>query len=114
MDDLLNKKCVPCEGGVKPLTHDEIQSNLKKTPGWEHHKDNDVDTISITVQLEDFEQLRMELAKICYVASMENHHPDVLFGYNEIVISFHTHAIGGLSDNDFICAAKINNLLNID
>ena len=112
MDDLLNKKCVPCEGGVKPLTHDEIQSNLKKTSGWKHVKADGTDTISITRELKDFEELREELAKICDVASEENHHPDVQFGYNVITISFHTHAIGGLSDNDFICAAKINNLLN--
>lgn len=106
--DLLNKKCVPCEGGTKPITKEESQKYLAEVPGWAVIEDGK--KISKEFIFPDFLQAIKFIDKIAEVAEQEGHHPDLHIFYNKVQIELWTHAIGGLSENDFILAAKINNI----
>lgn len=108
MSDLVEKKCVPCEGGAKPLSMKEAQDFLQEIDGWnldeKHHK------IFKKFTFKNFYQTMNFVNAIAYLANKENHHPDIELSYNFCVVNFMTHAIAGLSQNDFICAAKIDKL----
>ncbi len=104
--DLKNKKCVPCEGGVKPLTPDEYGAFLRtELSGW-----NAVDEKSIEkkYKLKNFKEALAFVNKVGALAEEEGHHPDIrLYSWNKVKLTLSTHAIGGLSENDFIMATKI-------
>lgn len=105
--NLTAKKCVPCEGGVPTLTEKEVQSLLKQTPGWEV-VDNGK-KIRRSWKLKNFVQCLDFFQKVGKIAEDEGHHPDLhLTGYRMAAVEVTTHAIGGLSENDFILAAKID------
>ncbi len=106
--DLLNKKCVPCEGGTKPMTKEESQKYLAEVLGWGVIEDGK--KISKEFVFPDFVQAIRFIDKIAEIAEQEGHHPDLHIFYNKVRIELSTHAIGGLSENDFILAAKINAL----
>jgi 4a-hydroxytetrahydrobiopterin dehydratase len=106
---LADKRCVPCEGGVAPLTADEIAPLLKELPGWEH-ADN---RIFKTYAFLDYYQTMAFVNALAWVSHREDHHPDLDVGYNKCRVEYITHAIGGLSQNDFICAAKADALFDI-
>lgn len=108
-DQLTQKKCLPCEGGVEPLTVDQAKQQLEKLPGWKLTADNKRIRREWTVK--NF-MAGMEFFGLCAeVAEQEAHHPDLhLEGYRNASIEIWTHAIGGLSENDFILAAKIDQL----
>lgn len=111
MDELglSKKKCQPCEGGIAPLVREEAERYIGQTPGWE--LDVDAKSISRSCQTRDFMAAIEYMTKIGYVAEADDHHPDLhLTGYRNLRIVLSTHAIGGLSENDFILAAKINEL----
>lgn len=105
--DLKNKKCVPCEGGVKPLTPDEYGAFLRTTlSGW---ADFDETRIEKEYKFTDFKEALAFVNKVGELAESEGHHPDInLHGWNKVKITLTTHAIGGLSENDFIMASKID------
>ncbi len=106
---LTDKKCVACEGGIPPLTEAEIAVFKPEVPQWEVA----VDTKSISRQFtfKDFKQALEFVNKVGAIAEEEGHHPDIkLFEYKYVLVSLWTHAIGGLSENDFILAAKIDTL----
>lgn len=105
--DLKNKKCVPCEGGVKPLTPDEYGSYLRTAlTGW---SDVDEKQIEKEYKFKDFQQALDFVNKVGKIAESEGHHPDInLHGWNKVKLTLSTHAIGGLSENDFIMASKID------
>jgi len=109
MTELARKRCVPCEGGVPPLTSEQAQTLLKQLePRWVL-----IDNGKKLVAHYDFKNYFRTLAfvnAVAYVAIQEDHHPNVEFGYNAATITYWTHAIGGLSENDFICAARIDAL----
>jgi 4a-hydroxytetrahydrobiopterin dehydratase len=108
MVDLKEKKCVPCEGGVPPLGEKDIRELLEQLPpDW---KVTDNKKISKTFQFEDFKRGMAFAQEIARVAELENHHPDICISYKEVNVELSTHAINGLSENDFILAAKIENL----
>ena len=109
MNDLTEKRCVPCEGGAQPLSREAATTLLEKTPGWSLCADGRA--IERRMKLKNFDRTMALVNAIAYIAHSENHHPDMNVGYNTLVVSYTTHAIGGLSENDFICAAKINALL---
>ena len=88
--DLYDRKCKPCEGGIPPLKQEEAENLLQ--------------------QLEQRWQLAFVNA-VAWISHQEDHHPDMLVGYNRCHVEYTTHAIGGLSENDFICAAKVDMLL---
>ena len=104
--DLLNKKCVPCEGGVFPLTREEAEKYLAEVSGWT--LDEKTLKISKEYKFKDFIGAINFVDKISEIAEGEGHHPDIHIFYNKVLLELSTHAIGGLSENDFILAAKID------
>jgi 4a-hydroxytetrahydrobiopterin dehydratase len=108
--DLSNKHCLPCEGGVSPLSRDEAGKLLGQLGDWELAED--AKEIRKTFRFKDFHQTMAFVNAVAWIAHQEDHHPDLEVGYSRCLIRYSTHAIGGLSENDFICAAKIDALLN--
>jgi 4a-hydroxytetrahydrobiopterin dehydratase len=106
MQNLLKKKCVPCEGGVKALSKIEVEKYLKEIPGWQ--LDKSVKKIYKEFKFKDFIGAINFVNNIAELAENENHHPDIHVNYNKVLIELWTHAINGLSENDFIVAAKID------
>lgn len=107
--NLLNKHCVPCEGGTPPLHNDKEDELIKQTPDWILLRDG---THKITKQFkfDDFKNAMEFVNKVAELAESEGHHPDIKIVYNKVQLDLFTHAVGGLSENDFIMAAKINKL----
>ena len=108
MTDLTNKRCIPCEGGVPSLTPEEVLTYLSRYTHWQ--KDAASQTISREYKFKNFYQTMAFVNAVAWIANQENHHPDLEVGYNRCLVKYTTHAIGGLSENDFICAAKVDAL----
>ena len=108
MSNLKEKTCKPCEGGVEPLKKDEVDKLLKKIEGWSVNED--YTEISRTVGLKNYYRVIAFVNAIAWMAHRENHHPDMEVSYSSCVVRYSTHAIGGLSENDFICAAKVDEI----
>jgi 4a-hydroxytetrahydrobiopterin dehydratase len=106
MSSLENKRCKPCEGGAAPLTADEAGAMLKSLSGW---RLNGV-KIERTYQFKNYFETIAFVNATAWISHRENHHPDMLVGYNKCEVTYTTHAINGLSENDFICAAKLDAL----
>ena len=104
MSDLLNKKCVPCEGGVSAFDLSEIHKYQKKVDGWDV-KPNEKNNYFLESQ--NF------VNKVGEISEKEGHHPDISFGWGYAKIIITTHAIDGLSENDFILAAKIDQIFSV-
>ena len=114
MKDLLKKKCVPCEGGVIPFDVSEIHKYQKKVDGWDIAKDsNDVHFLEKNFKFKNFKMSQDFINQVGKIAEEEGHHPDIYFGWGFAKINITTHAIKGLSENDFILAAKIDEILNV-
>jgi len=107
--DLAHKKCKPCEGGVSPLTAQEIRELLNQLSGWEF-KDG---VITKSYEFKNYYQTMAFVNAVAWISHREDHHPDMTAGYNKCKIDYSTHAIGGLSENDFICAAKLDALFSL-
>jgi 4a-hydroxytetrahydrobiopterin dehydratase len=109
MEQLINKKCVPCEGIGKAFTYEEVQVRLDEIPGWVMSLDGK--NIERTFTLKNFEECVHLINKIKDIAEDEMHHPDLhLTGYKNLRVVLYTHALGGVTENDLIVAAKINQL----
>lgn len=115
--DLLQKKCVPCEGSVPPMKEEEARKLLSQVEGWElpresgqRHRFANRLAIKKTFVFKNFKEVMGFLVKVAMLAEQEGHHPDIEAHYKEVTLTFTTHAINGLSDNDFIMAAKVNGL----
>lgn len=109
-DQLVAKKCVPCEGGVEAYSLAEAQDQLERLPGWSLTHDGK--RIRKDWEMGNFVQGLDFLNRVGEIAESDGHHPDLhLEGYKNVWIEIWTHAIGGLSENDFILAAKIDELL---
>lgn len=109
MTGLPEKRCKPCEGSVAPLTAQEIDALLKQIPGWEHADG----VIGKTFAFKDYYQAMAFVNATAWISHREDHHPDITLGYKQCRVEYTTHAIGGLSQNDFICAAKIDALFDL-
>jgi 4a-hydroxytetrahydrobiopterin dehydratase len=109
MNELARKKCKPCEGGVAPLTAEQVRPMLKGLGGWEP----DGKMIAKTYRFKNYFDTMAFVNAAAWVSHREDHHPDMLVGYNQCRVSYLTHAIDGLSENDFICAAKLDALFEI-
>ncbi len=108
MSDLLHKRCVPCEGGVDPLTPVETARYLDLVEGWE---DLDHRKIRKGYRFKDFAEALRFVDAVGALAESEGHHPDLfLYAWNQVEITLFTHAIQGLHLNDFVLAAKIDAL----
>ncbi len=109
-EDLTQKRCAPCEGGTQPLDNEAATVLLEQVPGWELAGDNK--SIRRRFEFKGFYKTMAFINAMAWIANQEGHHPDFSAGYNFCDITFTTHAIDGLSENDFICAAKVNDLLD--
>lgn len=107
--DLTERHCVPCEGGVDAMGEAEARKLLADLPGWE--LSDDATMIERKFEFRGFYRTMAFINAMAWIVNNENHHPDFAAGYNYCRVGFTTHAIGGLSENDFICAAKISALL---
>ena len=111
MSDLVNKKCVPCEGNIPPFNAEEIHKYLKKVDGWEVNQDASSNYFLIKeFKFENFLKSQNFVNKVGEIAEKEGHHPDIWFGWGYAKIKIFTHAINGLAESDFILAAKIDKI----
>ena len=109
MSELVERSCRPCEGGVAPLTAAVAKKLMRKlAPGW--RLTARAHAIQREFKFKDFYRTMSFVNALAHVANIEDHHPDLQVGYNYCRALFTTHAIGGLSENDFICAAKIDRI----
>ena len=104
---LADKKCVPCEGGTPPIGEAEAQKLIAEAPGWVLKEGH----VWREFKFRNFRDAMAFVNKVAGVAEEEGHHPDMQIRYNRVSLELWTHAINGLSENDFILAAKINKLL---
>lgn len=107
--DLTSKKCVPCEGGMPPLNHADVEKYMTQVREWRLEDDK---KIMRDFAFKDFKKAMEFINMVADIAEEEGHHPDILlYSWNKVRITLWTHAIDGLSENDFILAAKINELI---
>lgn len=107
--DLTQRNCVPCEGGTPPLPDEKEEELIKQVQDWilvhdETHK------ITRQFRFKNFKEALLFVNKVGELAEQEGHHPDIKIVYNKVQLDLFTHAVGGLSENDFIMAAKINQI----
>ena len=107
-DDLSNKTCTPCRGGIPPLTKAEAETYLQQAPGWDLV--DDARRLERTFSFRNFKQALDFVVEVGNLAEREGHHPDISFGWGRATVSWRTKKIGGLHENDFIMAAKTNRL----
>src|SRR5438874_866676 len=107
--ELTKKHCAPCEGGIPALKPDEVRERLTAVPGWKLTADGQ--RIRREWRVQDFPTALDFFNRVGQIAEQEDHHPDLhLTGYRQVAIEIATHAVGGLTENDFILAAKIDTL----
>ena len=111
MTDLANKKCIPCEGGIPNFDITEIHKYLKMVDGWKVESDeNKIYFLLKEFEFKNFIESQEFINKVGAIAESEGHHPDIAFGWGYAEVKIYTHKINGLHENDFILAAKINQL----
>jgi 4a-hydroxytetrahydrobiopterin dehydratase len=104
--DLTQKKCRPCEGGIPKLNVDEAKKLLAQVPTW----DLEEKVIRKNFKFKNFREAMKFINRMAEIAEAEGHHPDFTVHYNRVEVEIWTHAIGGLSENDFILAAKLDQI----
>ena len=110
MSDLANKKCVPCEGNIPAFDKSQIHKYLKKVDGWDVKNDDGNFYLIKEFSFKNFKESQKFINKVGDIAEIENHHPDISFGWGYCSIKIFTHAIQGLAESDFILAAKIDQI----
>lgn len=105
MSELARKSCVPCKGGTPPLTRQEIAPLIVQVEGWEVVEDHH---LRRTFRFKDFKGALDFVNRVGAIAEQEGHHPDIRFGWGKATIEIWTHKIDGLTESDFILAAKVN------
>lgn len=109
-EELANKRCQPCAGGVSPFSVEQAQQSLARAaPEWTLSKDGTA--IQRDFKFKDFYHTMAFVNAVAWVANQEDHHPDLTVGYGYCEVLFTTHEIGGLSENDLICAVKVDQLI---
>jgi 4a-hydroxytetrahydrobiopterin dehydratase len=107
MSELAGKHCVPCRGGVPALAGKELEDLAKQLPGWQvvdgHH-------LARTYEFPDFKSALAFVNQVGAVAEQEGHHPNIAFTWGKVEITIYTHKVNGLTESDFILAAKIEQL----
>ena len=109
MTDLGTRKCKPCERGVEPLKPEQTENLLKQLKGWTVENGAIVKSYSF----KNYYQTMAFVNAAAWISHREDHHPDMTVGYNSCRVAYVTHAINGLSENDFICAAKLDALFEL-
>lgn len=108
MSELTKIRCVGCEGGIPALNKKEVENLLQEINDWQ--VSNDHKRITKRFQFKGFLKTMSFVNAIAWMANQENHHPDLEVGFNYCVVKYTTHAVDGLTKNDFICAAKVDAL----
>lgn len=106
---LASLKCKPCTAATLPLSQDRIDALLKQLDGWVQHGK----IISKIFDFTNYHQAMSFVNAVAWVSNQEDHHPELTVSYNKCKVEYTTHAINGLSENDFICAAKVDALLKV-
>jgi 4a-hydroxytetrahydrobiopterin dehydratase len=106
---LAESSCRPLPAGTAPLTQAQIDAGLGELPGWEHADG----AIAKTFSFRNYAETMAFVNKVAWIAEREDHHPDLLVGYDKCRVAYSTHSVGGISCNDFICAAKIEAVCRI-
>jgi 4a-hydroxytetrahydrobiopterin dehydratase len=109
MSDLAKQKCKPCEGGMPPLDDAQAKELLKRLKGWILEDGKLVKLYPFT----NYYQTMAFVNALAWISHREDHHPDLTVGYNQCKVMYSTHAVNGLSENDFICAAKCDALFDL-
>lgn len=109
MDNLSEGRCLPCEGGQPPLSSALIKQHLSQVPDWSLNPSETM--ISRRFTFKGFQKTISFINALAWIVNKENHHPVIEASYDYCLVSFTTHAVKGLSINDFICAAKIDALI---
>ena len=110
MTELSAKTCVPCEGGVPPLSSGDAGAMMGQLDlAWQLAPD--AKSLKRAYKFKDYYRTMSFVNALAHIANIEDHHPDLEVGYDYCRVTFATHSIGGLSENDFICAAKVDRLL---
>jgi 4a-hydroxytetrahydrobiopterin dehydratase len=107
MDNLASRECVPCRGGVPPMKGDEIKKFAEQLKGWDVVEDHHLRKI---YEFKDFREALAFVNRVGQLAEEQGHHPDISFGWGRAEITIWTHKIDGLTESDFILAAKIDKL----
>ena len=107
MNELANRECVPCRGGVPPLKTDEIKKLLSQISGWEAVNDHH---LRKRYKFEDFAEAQAFVDRVGNLSEQQGHHPDICFGWGYAEVTIWTHKIDGLTESDFVLAAKIDRL----
>ncbi len=111
MTDLTTIRCVGCEGGIPAMSAEEVKKLMPQFLEWQLSADGKA--ITRKLSFKDFYHTMAFVNAVAWIANQENHHPDLEVGYNYCHIKFMTHAVKGLTQNDFICAAKIDKIEKI-
>jgi len=112
MSSLSEKHCIPCEGKIVALSREKVAELLHQVSGWS--VDAELKTISKKFEFKGFGKTMGFVNAIAWIAMQETHHPDIHFGFNYCLVHYTTHSAHGLTENDFICAAKVDALLEMD
>ena len=114
MSDLHEKNCIPCRGGISPFDISEIHKYLKKVDGWDvKSNENKNYYLEKNFKFKNFLSSQKFVNLTGDISEKEGHHPDISFGWGYAKIKISTHAVNGLTENDFILAAKIDNISNV-
>ena len=109
MNELARKRCKPCEGGTKPFTAEEAKHLLRNLNGWGIENGR----LAKTFNFANYYETMAFVNALAWISHREDHHPDLGVHYNKCRVEYWTHAISGLSENDFICAAKADALFEL-
>jgi len=107
--DLTSKRCKPCEGGMPPLSQPEVERLMQQLEGWRQYGN----LIGKTYRFENHYQVIAFVNAVAWMTRREDHHPNLTVTYDSCQVEYSTHAIRGLSENDFICAAKVDALFRL-
>ena len=107
MNELARKKCLPCEGGVAPLTDAQVGPLLKGLSGWTREGK----AIAKTYRFSNYHETMAFVNAVAFIAHTTDHHPDLSVHYNRCIVRFNTHDVQGISETDFECAAAVDALL---
>lgn len=111
MSDLAHGSCVPCRGGVPTLTISEIDALLPQVPGWTAGEVEGIQRLWREFEFKDFREAMSFAVQVGEIAEREGHHPDLHVSWGKVMVETWTHKIGGLHQNDFVLAAKIDALM---
>ncbi|HEY7120656.1 MAG TPA: 4a-hydroxytetrahydrobiopterin dehydratase [Tepidisphaeraceae bacterium] len=107
ISDLLKKRCTACAPGTPPLSEASVRGVLRELPGWELANKE----IAKTYKFANYHETMAFVNATAWISHREDHHPDLEVGYNRCLVRYSTHSIGGISENDLICAAKVEGLV---